>query len=62
MAHIQASLACSRVELRVCCQNLIDKDVMSKSDPCCVLFMQEKGRWLEVCIIDSSQIIIGDLS
>ena len=48
MAHIQASLACSRVELRIRCKNLIDKDVMSKSDPCCVVFLQEKGRWLEV--------------
>ena len=38
----------SRVELRVRCKDLLNKDVTSKSDPCAVMFMQENGRWYEV--------------
>ena len=38
----------SKVELRVSCTNLLDKDVMSKSDPMCVLFHYDNGRWIEV--------------
>merc|ERR1712183_237607 len=37
----------SKVELRISCTNLIDKDVMSKSDPMCVLYHNDNGRWIE---------------
>ena len=40
----------SRVELRVECRNLMNKDVMSKSDPCAVMFMSRGGNYMdEVC-------------
>lgn len=38
----------SKVELRLECRGLLNKDVMSKSDPCAVLYMDHKGRWEEV--------------
>uniref|UniRef100_U3J1C3 Copine 2 n=1 Tax=Anas platyrhynchos platyrhynchos TaxID=8840 RepID=U3J1C3_ANAPP len=37
-----------KVELSVCGQNLLDRDVTSKSDPFCVLFMEVNGKWVEV--------------
>lgn len=37
-----------RVELSVSGQNLLDRDVTSKSDPFCVLFTENNGRWMEV--------------
>lgn len=37
-----------KVELSVCGQNLLDRDVTSKSDPFCVLFMEVNGKWMEV--------------
>ncbi|KAK7115091.1 copine-3-like isoform X2 [Littorina saxatilis] len=36
----------SRVELRVECRNLINKDVMSKSDPCAVMSMSQRGGYM----------------
>ena len=33
----------SKVTLYVECKNLIDKDALSKSDPCAVLYMSRKG-------------------
>ena len=39
----------SRVELHIRCKDLLNKDVTSKSDPCAVFYMQEGGRWYEVC-------------
>ena len=33
----------SKIELRVSCRNLVDMDVLSKSDPFVVLFMQHQG-------------------
>lgn len=40
----------SRVELRVECTGLKKKDEFSKSDPCAVLYMQQRGTnsWSEV--------------
>ena len=38
----------SKVELRVSCTGLLDKDTFSKSDPICVLFEQKQNRWCEV--------------
>lgn len=37
-----------KVELSICGQNLLDRDVTSKSDPFCVLFMEVNGKWVEV--------------
>lgn len=42
------SVPVSKIELHIKCTNLIDKDVTSKSDPCAVLYLQDKGRWYEV--------------
>ncbi|KAL2082039.1 hypothetical protein ACEWY4_021857 [Coilia grayii] len=39
----------AKVELTVSCENLLDKDVFSKSDPLCVLLMNSSGsQWFEV--------------
>ncbi|XP_046563464.1 copine-3-like isoform X1 [Haliotis rubra] len=43
-----ASQCVTKVELRIECKNLKNKDVMSKSDPCAVLFMQAGSQWKEV--------------
>ena len=40
----------SRVELRIECNNLLNKDVMSKSDPCAAIYIMTAGSWHEVCI------------
>lgn len=37
----------SRVELRIECQALLKKDVSSKSDPCAVFYVDQKGSWSE---------------
>ncbi|XP_074865220.1 copine-2 isoform X2 [Carettochelys insculpta] len=37
-----------KVELSVCGQNLLDRDVTSKSDPFCVLFVEVNGKWTEI--------------
>lgn len=45
----QASLAVlSKVELRVSCKHLLDRDTLNKSDPCVLLLMQSQGQWMEV--------------
>ncbi|XP_005103025.1 copine-3 [Aplysia californica] len=36
-----------KVELRVSCKNLLNKDVTSKSDPCAVLYFKEGGKFRE---------------
>lgn len=38
----------SKVELRVSCTNLLDKDVFSKSDPLCALYVTDGKKWYEV--------------
>lgn len=38
----------SKVELRVSCKHLLDRDTLNKSDPCVVLLMQSQGQWMEV--------------
>jgi len=38
----------SKVELHISCTNLLDKDVMSKSDPLCVLYIEQGERFYEV--------------
>ncbi|XP_016893394.1 copine-4-like [Cynoglossus semilaevis] len=38
----------TKVELRVTCRGLGDRDALSKPDPCIVLNMQSHGGWMEV--------------
>ncbi|XP_025068479.1 copine-2 isoform X1 [Alligator sinensis] len=48
-----------KVELSVCGQNLLDRDVTSKSDPFCVLFMEINGKWVE---IDRTETAVNNLN
>uniref|UniRef100_A0A6Q2YSE3 Copine-3 n=1 Tax=Esox lucius TaxID=8010 RepID=A0A6Q2YSE3_ESOLU len=44
-----ATQCVTKVELTVSCENLLDKDIGSKSDPLCVLLMNTSGsQWYEV--------------
>lgn len=57
-----ASNCVSRVELSVSCQNLIDLDSFSKSDPQVVLFIKDKNNlnnWLE---LDRTEIVWDNLN
>ena len=38
----------SKVELRIECRKLLNKDITSKSDPCAVLSISHGGKWTEV--------------
>ena len=38
----------SKVEIHISCKGLLNKDVMSKSDPCCVMYTMSNGSWYEV--------------
>lgn len=40
----------TKVELTVSCENLMDMDVFSKSDPLCALYLNTGSHWYEVCI------------
>ncbi|NXL37408.1 CPNE7 protein, partial [Glaucidium brasilianum] len=56
----QAPLAVlSKVELRVSCRHLLDRDTLNKSDPCVLLLMQSQGQWMEV---DRSEVIKSNLN
>uniref|UniRef100_A0A8C8BUE1 Copine 7 n=1 Tax=Otus sunia TaxID=257818 RepID=A0A8C8BUE1_9STRI len=56
----QAPLAVlSKVELRVSCRHLLDRDTLNKSDPCVLLLMQSQGQWTEV---DRSEVIKSNLN
>ncbi|XP_032086319.1 copine-2 isoform X2 [Thamnophis elegans] len=48
-----------RVETVRVCQNLLDRDVTSKSDPFCVLFMEINEKWTE---IDRTETAINNLN
>uniref|UniRef100_A0A8D0BB15 Copine-2 n=1 Tax=Salvator merianae TaxID=96440 RepID=A0A8D0BB15_SALMN len=48
-----------KVELSVCGQNLLDRDVTSKSDPFCVLFMEVNEKWTE---IDRTETAVNNLN
>ena len=41
----------SKVELRVSCKALLDRDTLNKSDPCVVLMVQTNGQWTEVRLL-----------
>jgi len=53
------SLPVTTVELSVSCQNLADTDIMSKSDPVCVLFVKNQSSWTE---FDRTERIADNLS
>ncbi|XP_036066768.1 copine-4 isoform X4 [Oryzias melastigma] len=38
----------TKVELRLTCKGISDRDALSKPDPCVVLNMQSHGQWMEV--------------
>ncbi|XP_053401185.1 copine-3-like isoform X2 [Mercenaria mercenaria] len=42
-----ASRPMSKLELRISCRKLMNKDITSKSDPCAVLFVNQGGQWIE---------------
>jgi len=43
-----SSLPTSTVELSVKCSDLANKDLMSYSDPVCIMFIQKQGQWFEL--------------
>nr|XP_025744963.1 copine-2-like isoform X5 [Callorhinus ursinus] len=47
VAPVGSQYCVCKVELSVSGQNLLDRDVTSKSDPFCVLFTESDGRWIE---------------
>ena len=42
----------SSVEIFVSCDKLANKDVTSKSDPCCLLYMNKDSQWFEVNFVN----------
>ncbi|XP_023695484.1 copine-7-like isoform X1 [Paramormyrops kingsleyae] len=48
-----------KVELRVSCKNLLDRDTLNKSDPCVILMGQGEGDWEE---IDRTEVIKSNLN
>jgi len=38
----------SKVEVHISCDKLMNKDITSKSDPCCLLYVMANGQWAEV--------------
>jgi len=49
LAKRLASEPVSKVEVHISCDKLMDRDLTSKSDPCCLLYVMTNGRWVEVC-------------
>lgn len=50
-AQEMAAQCVTKVELNISCENLLDKDIGSKSDPLCVLFLNTSGQqWYEVIL------------
>jgi len=56
IAHVPSG---SKIELTVSCRSLKDKDILSKSDPCCVLFIDNNGEWVE---FDRTEMIKNNLN
>ncbi|XP_045568870.1 copine-4 isoform X2 [Salmo salar] len=53
------SLCLAKVELRVTCKGISDRDALSKPDPCVLIKMQSHGQWLEV---DRTEVIRSSIS
>ncbi|KAK3561822.1 hypothetical protein QTP86_017071 [Hemibagrus guttatus] len=48
VAGIGGPVACvTKVELRVSCKSLLDRDTLKKSDPSVILLVQSQGQWTE---------------
>ena len=60
-AHRVAAIPVSKVELFICCNGLLNKDVTSKSDPMCVIYLQDKGRWYEVSSARIAYLVVHTL-
>ncbi|XP_023603197.1 copine-2 isoform X2 [Myotis lucifugus] len=58
-APVGSQYCVCKVELSVSGQNLLDRDVTSKSDPFCVLFTENNGRWIEY---DRTETAINNLN
>ncbi|KAM9755828.1 copine-2 isoform X2 [Ovis canadensis] len=58
-APVGSQYCVCKVELSVSGQNLLDRDVTSKSDPFCVLFTETDGRWMEY---DRTETAINNLN
>jgi len=41
----------SKVEVHISCDKLMNKDIASKSDPCCLLYVMSGNHWVEVCCL-----------
>lgn len=55
-AQEMAAQCVTKVELNISCDNLLDKDIGSKSDPLCVLFLNTSGQqWYEVILNTSGE-------
>ncbi|XP_039082760.1 copine-7 isoform X3 [Hyaena hyaena] len=48
----------SRVELRLSCRHLLDRDPLTKSDPRVLLLLQSQGRWVQV---DRTEVVRSSL-
>ncbi|CAL8363089.1 copine-7 [Gadus morhua] len=48
----------SKVELRVSCKALLDRDTLNKSDPCVIIMVQAQGQWTE---LDRTEVIKSNL-
>uniref|UniRef100_A0A8C1C3M5 Copine VII n=1 Tax=Cyprinus carpio carpio TaxID=630221 RepID=A0A8C1C3M5_CYPCA len=60
VAGIGGPAACvSKVELRVSCRSLLDRDTLNKSDPCVMLMVQNQGQWTE---LDRTEVIKSNLN
>ncbi|XP_052456979.1 copine-7-like [Carassius gibelio] len=60
VAGIGGPVACvSKVELRVSCRSLLDRDTLNKSDPCVMLMVQNQGQWTE---LDRTEVIKSNLN
>uniref|UniRef100_A0A674EZ36 Copine 7 n=1 Tax=Salmo trutta TaxID=8032 RepID=A0A674EZ36_SALTR len=58
-AALGGPVACvSKVELRVACKALLDRDTLNKSDPCVILMVQNQGQWTE---LDRTEVIKSNL-
>ena len=40
----------TKVQLSMSCKGLVDKDLLSKSDPLVVVYIFSGNQWVEVCI------------
>jgi hypothetical protein len=46
-APLYAGLPTTTLQLSISCKGLPKKDMMSKSDPVCVLYVKSKDAWVE---------------